>query len=1000
MDTLENYAFISYKRKNNRSEEFKQDEKWAGVIKNGLQNLTIPPCIPSKDRIGNSNKIKPIFWDKESMPGGGNLPDRLQKGLESSKTLVLVVSKDMILDQQRKEMEGDSAWIFKEVEYFKRLQRPIIPICVDGNDEFCRDSLKNRFSDEWSYVSVSQIKDQIPNIRLLVEQDAVWQIAAGVLDQNNRQKIIDYHKRRTIRNYFCLFTFICISAFLFIYLSGQNKMAGAFRTLDKSIAAYNAQDLQGARILALDAYRQKPKLPEVQRQMYRLEEDTYGKPYAMIPYAAVISDDGEELLHYDGNSLVIRRVEDLSIVDQFKDNITTACRVFFSGDRNRIAIYKNDSTKVYDRSMRKYVAMIPHKNYLILSGGETDYVNFDGSRWLSDRTSRGFLDIDVNKNQVDTIKLSGSVKLYPTNSDSIVKVSEYDSTNASLKIYQYDLNTRELSTLDTYTFEESPKEWLYDSPLHLLVFSTRSGIELYDFRDTSIVISEYRTDGQEKCILGFAEGDMFAITDMAAGCVDYYNTSGENVKDIRFDNTIPFDLAHNNYICFRNDEDLIVYDNHNYMVKEIYKLPDSDYQLTDVYVDEDILIAYYGFNHRYLTDDEGRVGLYNRQKDVDKQFFYFPDDGRYLEVAKQRINCYRGEKLLWECQCDYPIDQDLFSPERTRLVVRTSHKDFCVIDTKTGRIYNRIRNAKFDKFLNEDIFIFSSLNYQDAKIIYNSSTDRYINEDKVVWLDQWEHNDKASLEDLIAYSSHRCAYISQGVLRVVDTSSGEEIFQYSIRSSNNDGNRVLLSTDGSVALALSFRKYAPSVTQSSVTLVDFNDSSADKFDLDFSVRNGMITEGNTYALLIGLEHIAMLNIERKQIEKVIKVPDYIDYRYGLMESFKNEIIIPILGRKNPYILDLQKKELFLSEYDSGSIESVGRYVQIGSMMYDKNSKDIVAITDGYPVFAKGDTIVLNNNDRGERMVKLRSIDEVKQHFMKIIGERELSEREIRNYSSM
>ena len=141
----DNYAFISYKR---------EDEKWAEWLQRKLEGYKLPTIL-KKTNPSLPRHLRPIFRDKTDL-GGGILSDELEKQLQSSEFLIVICSPHA----------SRSEWVNKEIQVFIDEGRlgNIIPFIVEGLphagsavEECFPQALKNIPKDKEGY-SVNSIK--------------------------------------------------------------------------------------------------------------------------------------------------------------------------------------------------------------------------------------------------------------------------------------------------------------------------------------------------------------------------------------------------------------------------------------------------------------------------------------------------------------------------------------------------------------------------------------------------------------------------------------------------------------------------------------------------------------------------------------------------------------------------------------------------------------------------------------------------------------------------
>lgn len=127
------YAFISYKHKKEDG-QFEADSRWAKRLKIELEMMHISsPPVDSASIINEyDNTVSQVFRDDDVL-SGGELTPAIQKALQSSKLLVIILSKQMVKDQNhweevsRKEKDileaAFQAGTITEEEYQEKLDK-------------------------------------------------------------------------------------------------------------------------------------------------------------------------------------------------------------------------------------------------------------------------------------------------------------------------------------------------------------------------------------------------------------------------------------------------------------------------------------------------------------------------------------------------------------------------------------------------------------------------------------------------------------------------------------------------------------------------------------------------------------------------------------------------------------------------------------------------------------------------------------------------------------
>jgi len=115
---MEYYAFISYKRK---------DEKWAKWLQNKLETYKLPSSLSIEDGREYPKALCPCFRDKTDLSETGDLTKILHDKLQKSQYLIVICSP----------RSAKSKWVNKEVEIFQTMGRAdkIIPFIIEGTPD-------------------------------------------------------------------------------------------------------------------------------------------------------------------------------------------------------------------------------------------------------------------------------------------------------------------------------------------------------------------------------------------------------------------------------------------------------------------------------------------------------------------------------------------------------------------------------------------------------------------------------------------------------------------------------------------------------------------------------------------------------------------------------------------------------------------------------------------------------------------------------------------------
>ena len=165
----EYFAFISYKR---------EDEKWAKRLQKKLESYRLPIAL-RKENPALPNKIRPVFRDQSEL-SGGNLKTEIEKGLNSSKYLIVICSPH----------SAKSTWVSKEVQHFISQGREeyIIPFIIGGTpnainpeDECFPEGLRQLTGEkEILGININEMGRDVAIIKVIARMfslrfDSLWQ---------------------------------------------------------------------------------------------------------------------------------------------------------------------------------------------------------------------------------------------------------------------------------------------------------------------------------------------------------------------------------------------------------------------------------------------------------------------------------------------------------------------------------------------------------------------------------------------------------------------------------------------------------------------------------------------------------------------------------------------------------------------------------------------------------------------------------------------------------
>jgi len=372
------YAFISYKHAKDDTNKFVADEKWAHILKQQLELWHIPTQVPEEKRLNkNDKRIYPVFRDAENYPSG-QLDELTCDRLSKCKTLVVVLSKEMLDDQikLRYKEQDQTAFVFEEIEKFIKLgnTKDSIVIFYVGDDginpnELLKEKIDLCKLNNWDCKALEYLYKPGEIIKKLrdfkdkgkeINQYVTAAVAAGIFNAAPEYFINAYElERKNRRNKVVIFLLLVvilllsIGAFAWVQFKSR-KTEEAFRYVELSKKAADVCDVQGSRILALKAYDIKPDLLEAQQQMYNVSNEKIDEPYAILPFQVLSHSDGTEIMHFQDDKFFIRRTLDLVIIDSILGESSPE-EVLLSNDGRKIVFVSFDSLKIYDRDLKEYV---------------------------------------------------------------------------------------------------------------------------------------------------------------------------------------------------------------------------------------------------------------------------------------------------------------------------------------------------------------------------------------------------------------------------------------------------------------------------------------------------------------------------------------------------------------------------------------------------------------------------------------------------------------------
>ena len=122
------HAFISYSH---------ADERWARWLQSSLERYRLPKQFSPgklKDAAG-SNRLFPIFRDRDELASSADLSESIRSALERSAALIVICSP----------AAAQSKWVNEEIREFRRLGRAANIFCLLVDGSTARDAANCAF---------------------------------------------------------------------------------------------------------------------------------------------------------------------------------------------------------------------------------------------------------------------------------------------------------------------------------------------------------------------------------------------------------------------------------------------------------------------------------------------------------------------------------------------------------------------------------------------------------------------------------------------------------------------------------------------------------------------------------------------------------------------------------------------------------------------------------------------------------------------------------------
>lgn len=408
------YAFISYKHRD--GERFMADSRWAKRLKIelGMMHLNTPPIDYDSIIDDYDNTISQVFRDDDNL-SGGELTEAIKKALKESKVLVIILSKEMVADQNRmdaahreaiakldeqlnagvidqEEYEDllknvPRAWLHEEFDLFMKLHgdnmdnvclvnvqgEPISPKNRDLIPEYLLDKIDNdkRIVSPFENFSESQYgkkKEWGKDEDYFVERTAAA-IAGHIFGLNveefwsYRQKQKQAEKLKKLVAWVIAVLLVSVLVFLLILSGNRRKEEQAIRLMDRAQSMVQKGDRQKAMILARTAYDKSPHSSTITDFMRQFQTEPGTKPFTLLRYKCFVNPARNEVVYYDyrdDKSIYILDGKDFSTKIAFH-NADLLNNLYFDSNGEKMLIAGADSIKIYDFVNNSFYKGIPYR---------------------------------------------------------------------------------------------------------------------------------------------------------------------------------------------------------------------------------------------------------------------------------------------------------------------------------------------------------------------------------------------------------------------------------------------------------------------------------------------------------------------------------------------------------------------------------------------------------------------------------------------------------------
>lgn len=408
------YAFISYKHRD--GECFVADSRWAKRLKIelGMMHLDTPPIDHDSIIDDYDNTISQVFRDDDNL-SGGKLTEAIKKALKESKVLVIILSKEMVADQNRMDAAHRDAmaklderlnageitqeeyekllknvpraWLHEEFDLFMKLHCDnmdnVCLVNVEGepistrNRDLIPEYLLDKIDDNKRIVSpfenfsesqYGKKKEWGKDEDYFVERTAAA-IAGHIFGLNveefwsYRQKQKQAEKLKKLVAGVIAVLLVSVFVFSLILNWNRRKEEQAIRLMDRAQSMVQKGDRQKAMMLARAAYDKAPHSSTITDFMRQFQTESGTKPFTLLRHECFVNPSRNEVVYYDyqGNkSLYVLDGKDFSTKIVFR-NADYLNGVYFDSIGEMMLIAGADSIKVYNFNRNTFYKGIPYR---------------------------------------------------------------------------------------------------------------------------------------------------------------------------------------------------------------------------------------------------------------------------------------------------------------------------------------------------------------------------------------------------------------------------------------------------------------------------------------------------------------------------------------------------------------------------------------------------------------------------------------------------------------